>query len=163
MTTTATARLQVSGLKKAFGGVQALAGASLTARGGEILALMGENGSGKSTLVNILAGRLRADAGEVQLEQRPVSIRSPREALGLGVALVSQELQLVPALSVAENIFLGQWPASRTGVAWRQMQERAAELLAKLRVEIDPRRPLGELSLGTRSITTFPAGISTAR
>jgi ABC-type sugar transport system ATPase subunit len=145
-------RLQVVGLRKAFGGVQALAGASLTARPGEILALMGENGSGKSTLVNIVAGRLRADSGEVRLDQRSVTIRSPREAHLHGVALVSQELQLAPALSVAENIFLGQWPGARGGVAWRNMEERAAGLLARLGLPVDPRRPVGALSLGGRQV-----------
>ena len=146
------ARLEVGGLRKAFGGVQALAGASLSARSGEILALMGENGSGKSTLVNIVAGRLRADAGEVRLDQDSVTIRSPGEAHRHGVALVSQELQLAPALSAAENIFLGQWPGTRGGVAWREMEQRAANLLARLGLSVDPRRPVGELSLGGRQL-----------
>jgi ABC-type sugar transport system ATPase subunit len=151
-TTAAAARLEVSGMRKAFGGVQALAGASLTTTRGEILALMGENGSGKSTLVNILAGRLRADSGEVRLDQQSVTIRSPGEAHVHGVALVSQELQLAPALSVAENVFLGQWPSGRGGIAWRSMEDRAAGLLARLGLPVDPRRPVGELSLGGRQV-----------
>ncbi len=152
--------LQVSGVSKAFGGVHALSGMSLSAHRGEILALMGENGSGKSTLVNILSGRLQPDGGEVRLDGEVVTIPSPHDAHGHGVGLVSQELQLVPSLSIAENLFLGQWPGSNGRVGWRTMEQQAREFLRRLRLNVDPRRRLETLSLGGRQVVEIARALA---
>ena len=90
--------LAISGLKKSFGGVEALRGANLTCEGGETHALIGENGAGKSTLVKVLSGAVRADAGEMLLDGEPLAVGSPSEARDAGIATVFQELSLIPDL-----------------------------------------------------------------
>ncbi|MCA1646335.1 MAG: sugar ABC transporter ATP-binding protein [Chloroflexi bacterium] len=150
----------VSGISKAFGGVKALSDVSFSADAGEIVALMGENGSGKSTLVNILAGRLQRDEGEVRLAGELVRISSPRDAHRHGIALVSQELQLVPSLSIAENLFLGDWPGNSGTVEWRTMEVRASELLRRMRLDVDPRRPVAMLSLASRQIVEIARALA---
>src|SRR5262245_27874756 len=98
--------LQASGITKSFPGVRALDGVNLTVRRGRLNALLGENGAGKSTLMNILAGVFPPDAGTVTLGGRPVHFRNPREAQLAGISIIFQELNLVPELSIAENIFI---------------------------------------------------------
>src|SRR6266550_2506546 len=102
--------LEMRGVRKAFPGVVALDGVDLTLDAGDVHMLLGENGAGKSTLMKILSGAYRMDAGEIRINGRPVDISSPREALALGIRVIYQELNLVPQLSVAENIFLGALP-----------------------------------------------------
>ena len=99
--------LKLTGIGKAFAGVPALSGASLTARPGEIHALMGENGAGKSTLLSILSGALERDNGTLEWDGAPAEFRSPQAAQEAGIAFITQELLLVPPRSVAENIFSG--------------------------------------------------------
>ena len=112
--------LEMRGIRKSFPGVVALDGVDLTLQAGDVHMLLGENGAGKSTLMKILSGAYRKDAGEIRINGQPVEIGSPRDALALGIRVIYQELNLVPHLSVAENIFLGAaadaaWPASSTG------------------------------------------------
>ncbi len=107
----ATPRLSVRGLEKAFFHTRALRGVDLDVAPSEVVALVGENGAGKSTLAKIVGGVHRADAGEVLIEGRPVAIDSVLAARRLGVAVVHQELNLVPHLTVAHNLFLGREPA----------------------------------------------------
>jgi ABC-type sugar transport system ATPase subunit len=135
--TAAQTVLDVANVKKTFGGVQALADGSLQVRGGEVHALLGENGSGKSTMLNIVAGRLEADSGSVRCE-------GP-------IALVTQELRLAPDLSVAENVFLGDWPGRRR-VAWGEMARRARAILERLGLELDVTRPVRTLSQDQRQL-----------
>ena len=103
--------LQIRDLAKRFGPTVALDGVDLEVPAGEVHALIGENGAGKSTLMNIVAGALRADRGEMAVDGRPYAPRSPLEARRRGVALIHQELCLCPHLSVAENILLGAEPS----------------------------------------------------
>ena len=102
--------LAALGLAKSFPGVRALDGVDFELQSGEVHALVGENGAGKSTLGKIVAGVFPPDQGELALKGEPVAFRSPREALGRGIALVAQEVALVPQRSVAENVFLGAEP-----------------------------------------------------
>ena len=95
------------GIEKRFGGVHALRGVDFDLRRGEVHALLGENGAGKSTLMNILSGVIAPDQGEIRVEGRPVRFASPREAQANGIATIFQELDLVPQLDVAANLFLG--------------------------------------------------------
>src|SRR4029450_4819143 len=116
------------GIRKAFPGVVALAGVDLTLASGEVHMLLGENGAGKSTLMKILSGASRKDSGEIRMRDQAVEITSPRHALELGIRVIYQELNLVPQLSVAENIFLGAMPARWTGVVdWRALYDRASQ------------------------------------
>ncbi|MCC6552410.1 MAG: sugar ABC transporter ATP-binding protein [Polyangiaceae bacterium] len=143
-------RLVVDSVKKAFGRTAALRGASLEAGAGEILAVVGQNGAGKSTLMGILAGAIRADAGEIRLDGRPYTPRSPLDARRAGVAMVHQELSLCPHLSVAENILLGALPTRAGLVDRREMHRRAAAALEPLtggaeHARIDLRAPVADL------------------
>ena len=110
--------LEMRGIVKDFSGVRALDGVDLELHGGEILALVGENGAGKSTLINIIGGQWPAGSyeGEMLLDGVPVAFRGPHDALEAGIAVIHQELQLVPDLSVAENLFLGRLPRGGTGL-----------------------------------------------
>ena len=105
--------LEAVGITKSFPGVRALEGVNVTVRRGRLNALIGENGAGKSTLMNILAGVFPPDAGTVTLEGRPVSFKNTREAQAAGISIIFQELNLVPELSIAENIFIGREPLNR--------------------------------------------------
>ena len=102
------ARLEMRHIAKNFGGVRALRDVSFTARAGEVHAICGENGAGKSTLMKILAGAITEYEGEIRLDGRPVRFSGPREAEDAGIRIIYQELNLVPQLTVADNIFLGR-------------------------------------------------------
>ncbi|MFZ4756035.1 MAG: sugar ABC transporter ATP-binding protein [Miltoncostaeaceae bacterium] len=143
----ATALLELDDLHKRYGGVRALAGAHLTVSGpGVIHGLIGANGSGKSTLLGILSGQVRPDEGRVALNGNAVHLTSPRESLAHGIAMVSQEIALAPALSIAENVFMGRMVhRGLTGVDWAETERRAADLLQDLGVDEDPRTPVGTL------------------
>lgn len=104
------ALLEMWGIDKSFGAVQALEDVSLTLRSGEIHALMGENGAGKSTLIKVLTGVHGRDGGSITFDGRAISPRSPKEAEAHGISTVYQEVNLIPTLSVAENILLGRQP-----------------------------------------------------
>ncbi len=130
-------RLRVEHLSKSFEAVQALRDVTFDLAPGEIHALVGENGAGKSTLVGIVTGLLRPDAGGVRLDGEAVEFRSPQEARQAGVAAVYQDPHLFPHLSVAENIFTGQYPTRRGLVDRARMRSEASALLSRLGFEID--------------------------
>lgn len=134
-------------IRKAFGGVQALAGVSLELRRGEIHAITGENGSGKSTLVKILYGALQPDAGRIEINGEPVTFSAPRHALQRGITAISQELTLARSLTVAENVLLGRLPTRRGAIDWAEARRRAAAVLRDLGVHVDPRERVGSLSI----------------
>jgi ABC-type sugar transport system ATPase subunit len=145
-------RLELRGLSKSFGAVQAVRGVSLAIAPGEIHGLCGHNGAGKSTLINVLAGNVAADAGEILVDGEPRSFAGPRDAQRAGIATVDQELSLVPTLSVAENIVLGEVGTGFLRHA-RRAKRRAAELLAKVGLDdVDPDTAVDELSIGTRQL-----------
>src|SRR3954463_11729865 len=139
--------LQMRGIVKEFPGVRALDEVDLDVAAGEGHCLLGQNGAGQSTLIKILAGASRPDAGEIRWAGRPVVFGSPHDADAAGIATIHQELDLVPGLSVAENIFLGHEPA-RLGFSRTRTAESAARaLLRRLgHPEIPPGRELGRLS-----------------
>ncbi len=153
--------LQARGLGKAFGGVSVLQGVDFDLCAGEVHALMGENGAGKSTLMKILAGVHRPDSGEMRLGGRPIRPASPRDAQDLGIALVHQELQLMPDLSAAANVFIGR---ERRRAGWllapaRQLADTRA-LFARLALDVDPRRRVGSLSIAQQQMVEIAKALS---
>ena len=145
--------LEMTGIRKAFPGVVALDGVDLTLHAGEVHMLLGENGAGKSTLMKILSGAYRKDVGEIRLNGHTVDIQSPRDALALGIRVIYQELNLVPQLSVAENIFLGEAPTRGPGfIDWRALTEATSRLLTELGLDLEARTPLHRLSLAQRQL-----------
>jgi ribose transport system ATP-binding protein len=145
--------LEMRGIRKSFPGVVALAGVDLTLSGGEVHMLLGENGAGKSTLMKILSGAYRKDSGEIRIRDEVVDIASPRHALQLGIRVIYQELNLVPQLSVAENIFLGAAPTRLPGVIDRKkLVTQTKALLADLGMDLEAGAPLARLSLAERQM-----------
>ncbi|MDR2357729.1 MAG: sugar ABC transporter ATP-binding protein [Oscillospiraceae bacterium] len=140
--------LEFKGIEKAFPGVRALQDINFRVKGGRVLALLGENGAGKSTLLKIMSGDLRADAGTITLNGREMNFSSPNDAIRAGISVIYQERQLVPAMSVAENIFPGIPPRGALGlVAGKQLKRQAQELIDKFGLSIDPAAPVGTLSV----------------
>ncbi len=155
------ARFEMRGIVKRFGATAALAGVDLTVGAGEVCGLVGENGAGKSTLMAILAGALRADAGEMMLDSRPFAPANPMTARRAGVAMIYQELSLAPDLTVAENILLGVEP-TRVGLIDRQsMQRLAASALAELgRASLRPEQLVGALSVAEQQLVEIARAIA---
>ena len=151
--------LSIAHLRKAYGGATALKDASLELSAGETLALMGENGAGKSTLIKILAGAVDPDGGEIRIEGAEASLRSPEEAHRRGLRFIHQELNVVPSLSVAENVFLGRVYPRRLGlVDWRALNARAHAALSALGVEhVDPETIVSKLPVGDRMLVRIAA------
>jgi ribose transport system ATP-binding protein len=138
--------LEVRHVSKRFPGVLALDDVSLDVRRGEILGLVGENGAGKSTLTKIIAGQYEPDGGALLWDGQVVTHASPTQAVKLGIEMVPQELSLAPALSAAENMFIGHYPAQAGRVRWRDMVRRAQSIGERIGLSADLRRPAGSLS-----------------
>ncbi|MBQ7903828.1 MAG: sugar ABC transporter ATP-binding protein [Oscillospiraceae bacterium] len=158
-------RLEMRGVCKSFPGVKALDHAQLRLRPGTVHALMGENGAGKSTLMKCMFGIYEMDEGEVLFEGQPVKINGPLEALEMGIAMVHQELQPIPARTIGENIFLGRYPMKKflgiiPMVDHDKMYEDTAALLKKVRMEFDPRRMLGTLSVSQMQSVEIAKAVS---
>jgi ribose transport system ATP-binding protein len=143
----AVAAARLAGVSKAYGAVQALDGVTFDIKPGEIVGLIGANGAGKSTLMKVLAGAVSPDSGTIELFGEDVSFRGPRDAVGRGIALVPQELQIVETQSVASNIFMTGLPSRAGFVSRGRLREGAKELLARVGLErISPGRSAGELT-----------------
>jgi L-arabinose transport system ATP-binding protein len=152
--------LRFNAIGKNFPGVRALSDISFVARPGTVHALMGENGAGKSTLLKILGGAYAPSSGNLQIGERPMAFKSAGESIASGIAVIHQELHLVPEMTVAENLLLGHMPA-RFGLVNRgAMQRQARELLKGLADEIDPNTRLGSLSLGQRQLVEIAKAMS---
>jgi ABC-type sugar transport system ATPase subunit len=148
--------LELQGVKKAFGQVKALRGVDLSARPGEILAIVGDNGAGKSTLVKIVSGLYRPDEGDILVGGKSVSFNTPADARAAGVATVYQDLALVECLDVATNMFLGQVPKKRLFVDRGRMERESSDFLRSLNVGVKSvRTQIGMLSGGQRQIVAF--------
>jgi ribose transport system ATP-binding protein len=155
--------LEMRGIEKRFGGVQALRGVDFDLRPGEVHALLGENGAGKSTLMNILSGVIAPDRGEIRVAGKPVHFASPRDAQASGIATIFQELDLVPRLDVAANLFLGHELTRLPGRLDKPRMEREARArLAAADVHVDAKRPVGDLSIGQRQLVAIAKALSYA-
>jgi inositol transport system ATP-binding protein len=154
--------LRMTGISKAFPGVQALDDVHLEAEAGRVHALMGENGAGKSTLMKVLAGIYRPDAGTIELDGAEVQIPDSSTALKLGIAMIHQELSAVPEMTVAENVYLGREPLNRFRlVDKRRMIADARAVFAKWQIDIDPRRVMKSLSVAQMQMVEIAKAIST--
>jgi len=156
------ALLELRGIGKRFPGVTALDRVDFTVRAGEIHALLGENGAGKSTLIKVLTGVHPADAGEIRLAGRVIRPAAPKEAERLGISTVYQEVNLVPSLSVAENITLGRQPGRFGFLNWRAIRRRARAALARLEVGCDVDAELGSLSVARQQMVAVARALDTS-
>src|SRR5687767_762884 len=126
---------------------------------GEVHALVGENGAGKSTLIKVLTGVYKADGGEVRYQRTPVSFGRPLDAQRAGISTIYQEVNLVPLMSVARNLFLGREPRRLGLVDERRMNREAADVLARYGVHTDVRRQLGTLALGAQQMVALARAV----
>ncbi len=157
--------LEMRGVCKSFPGVKALDNAQLCLRPGSVHALMGENGAGKSTLMKCMFGIYKMDAGEILYNGAPVTINDPMEALRMGIAMVHQELQPIPARTIGENIFLGRYPIKKLlgfipTVDHKKMYEDTAALLKKVHMDFDPHRMVGTLSVSQMQLVEIAKAVS---
>ncbi|MCD8140515.1 MAG: sugar ABC transporter ATP-binding protein [Planctomycetaceae bacterium] len=153
--------LEAVGVSKSFAGVRALKNVSLQVKKGAIHALIGENGAGKSTLMRIVAGAETKDAGEIRLDGRAVDIQSPRDAIDRGVAIIYQEYVLAPDLTVAENIFIDRLAGGKGFIHWRDLNAKAAELLARLGfTDIRPDDRVGDLKVAYQQVVEICKALS---
>ena len=157
--------LEMRGVCKSFPGVKALDHAQLRLRPGTVHALMGENGAGKSTLMKCMFGIYKMDEGEILFHGEKVTIHDPMEALKMGIAMVHQELQPIPARTIGENIFLGRYPIKKVlglipAVDHKKMYEDTAALLKRVRMDFDPKAQLSSLSVSQMQSVEIAKAVS---
>jgi ribose transport system ATP-binding protein len=153
--------VRMSGITKSFSGIRVLHGVDFDLRKGEVRALVGGNGAGKSTLMKILQGIYTPDEGQIEVDGKPVEIRSPHDARALGIGMIFQEFSLIPTLTVAQNIFLGHEPRGAGGlIDDRASARRARELFAELEEEIDPNASMRDLSTGYWQLTEIAKALA---
>jgi ABC-type sugar transport system ATPase subunit len=154
------AHLAMRGISRRFPGVLALDNVNFDVQPGEVHALVGENGAGKSTLINIMAGVLQPSAGTVEIGGRPVQLPTPLSAQQAGISVIFQEFNLLPHLSVAENIFINREPVQGLRINWPEMRRRSQEVLAMLDVAIDPRTEVSNLPVAHQQLVEIARALS---
>lgn len=154
--------IEMSGISKAFNGNVVLNNVQFTLKEGEIHALMGENGAGKSTLMKILSGIYTKDSGEIKVDGQVVNFKSPKDAEKHGIVVIHQELNILPDLTVAENLFLGKEKTyGKFGILkTKEMEKETSELLSKLGLNVNPKMRAGDLSVGKQQIIEIAKAIS---
>ncbi len=154
--------LELKNITKDFPGVRALDGVSLDLEKGEVHALCGENGAGKSTLIKILCGYYPWGSfdGEILLENQPLRFKSLKDSEKKGIALIAQELALVPEMSVAENMLLGRWPLKNGLIQWDQVRNEAREALQKVGLDVSMDTPIRELGVGQQQMVEIAKALS---
>lgn len=140
--------MRVSGINKSFPGVKALDNVNFAVRKGTVHALCGENGAGKSTLMKIINGIYKADSGQIFLDEKPVTIKDPIQARDYGIAMIAQELNYVPEMSIEENLFLGRLPVTKFGnVDWKRVRRETIEFLRRENLPYKPDQKLKTLTV----------------
>lgn len=155
------ALLQLKGIDKSFPGVKALSGAALNVYAGRVMALVGENGAGKSTMMKVLTGIYQRDAGSLVWLGKETTFNGPKSSQEAGIGIIHQELNLIPQLTIAENIFLGREFVNRFGkIDWKTMYAEADKLLAKLNLRFKSDRLVGDLSIGDQQMVEIAKVLS---
>ena len=155
------ALLQLKGIDKAFPGVKALSGAALNVYAGRVMALVGENGAGKSTMMKVLTGIYTRDAGSLLWLGKETTFNGPKSSQEAGIGIIHQELNLIPQLTIAENIFLGREFVNRFGkIDWKKMYAEADKLLAKLNLRFNSQKLVGDLSIGDQQMVEIAKVLS---
>jgi ribose transport system ATP-binding protein len=152
--------LKVNNLSKHFGGIQALKGISMDIRYGEVHALVGENGAGKSTLMNVLGGIIERDEGEIIYKGQPVQFNNPMESLHAGIAIIHQELAMLPTLNVMDNLFMGRMKSKGGLVSWKEMERLTRDYLSQVGLEMDPYAIIRDLSISQRQLIEIAKAVS---
>ena len=153
--------LEMKEITKEFPGVKALNSVNIGVEKGEVHALMGENGAGKSTLIKILTGAYQKDSGQIIFDGSEVSFSSPLHSQLGGISTIYQEINLVPYLSVTENIFMGREPKTKWGtIDWRLAHREAAEVLAKMGICVDVKKSVGSLSAAEQQMVSISRAVS---
>lgn len=153
--------LKMTEIDKRFPGVHALKKVSFQLKTGEVHALLGENGAGKSTLMNILGGVFPADSGRIEIKGKPVSIEKVSDAQKHGVAVIHQELVLVPHMTIAENVFMGREPKTRWGTVDTAFMEREAErMIRRVGLELPACTIVGSLSVAQQQMVEIAKALS---
>ncbi len=147
--------ISMTGIAKSFPGVVALEGVNFSLRKGEIHALMGENGAGKSTLIKVLTGVEHPDKGTIELDGKPIQVRSPQHSQELGISTVYQEVNLCTNISVAENVMLGHEPRRFGSIHWKKMNDLASQAIKRLGIEVDVSQPLGNYSVAIQQMVAI--------
>jgi ABC-type sugar transport system ATPase subunit len=156
-----TSLLEMRNIEKNFPGVKALKDVTFIVEKGEAHALIGENGAGNSSLMNVLVGNYKSDAGSVSVNGKKCYIHSPDEAAAVGIAMVPQEITLVPNLTVAENLFLGNEIKNKFGIInWKKTEQKARDFLSSLGVSIDVQEKAGELSVAYQQLIQIARALS---
>ena len=152
--------LEVQGISKSFPGVRALQDVQFRLDAGEVLVLVGENGAGTSTLMKILSGIYEKDAGTIRIDGREVEIAGPAEAQQLGISIIHQEMNLMPDLTVAQNIFLGREPRRGPMLDEKALNRSTAQLLADLGIPLDPKRRVADLTVAAQQMVEIAKALS---
>ena len=147
--------LEAKGVSKTFPGVRALSNVDFALERGEIHGLMGENGAGKSTLIKAITGVFPRDEGDIILDGEVINPHSPMDAEALGISTVYQEVNLLPNLSVAENLVIGRQPVKRGNIDWKKINADASRILEKFDIDIDVTELLGSYSIAIQQMVAI--------
>jgi ABC-type sugar transport system ATPase subunit len=151
--------LRATGMRKRFGGIEVLHGVDIELRPGEVHALLGENGAGKSTIINMLSGRLSPDAGRLELNGERIEFKNPLSARRAGISMIAQELEVVPTMSIVENIFLGAEPSWYGLIQWGDARRKVISVLKELGVNAEPGRIVGSMSVADQQLVEIAKAI----
>ncbi|MEY0498790.1 ATP-binding cassette domain-containing protein [Providencia rettgeri] len=153
--------LELIGIDKSFPGVKALSGATLNVYPGKVMALVGENGAGKSTMMKVLTGIYKKDAGQIRYLGKEVAFNGPKSSQEAGIGIIHQELNLIPELTIAENIFLGREYVNAFGkINWKKMFSESDKLLKRLNLDYDSHQTIAELSIGEQQMVEIAKVLS---
>jgi ABC-type sugar transport system ATPase subunit len=152
--------LQVKGVSKRFGGVHALENVDFNVCSGEVHALVGENGAGKTTLINVLGGIVERDSGKLVFKGQEVNFVRPTDSINAGIAVIHQELSMMPALNVTENVYMGRMPTKYGRVLWKKAEQDTLGMLKQVGLDINPRTEVSKLSISQRQLIEIAKALS---